>query len=188
MSTLNPGDNTTISLQAGKVLRVKADAIGTGTVWNSGAQNNKQDTIARAVAAGGVYHFGPYGQAVNLRVECATGTIDIQSDFIASPAGYEVARQMGTLVKAVAGSAYTLSDSDHGFVLLVAAACTITIPKGLRSDFSCGWSQESSGAVTFAAGAGATLNSKGGTLASSAQYQTGGLAAFAQDVFRLTGV
>lgn len=186
MPTLLPGEKSTISIQPGKVVRVVADAIGAGTIWNTA--NSQQDKVSRQIAPGGVYHYGPFGQACNLRIECSAGSVVYTTDFQASPAGFEVARQMGTLVKAVSGAAYTLSDSDHGYVLLVAAACTITIPKGLRSDFSCGWSQESSGVVTFAAGSGATLNAKGGTLASSAQYQTGGLAAFDQDIYRLTGV
>jgi hypothetical protein len=183
MPTLNAGSRTNVSIQQGKILRLKADANGSGQVWN--ANGVQQDTLNKTVVPGATYHFGPYGALTTIRLECNAGSFDYQMDFLG---GFEVARQMGTLVKSVTGATYTLSDADHGYMLLFAAACTVTVPKGVRSDFSCGWSQESTGAITFAAGSGATLNSKGGVLASSAQYSVGGLSAFAPDVFRLMGV
>lgn len=186
MPTLNAGSRTNVTIQPGKIVRLRADAAASGQVWN--ANGVQQDTLNKTIVAGATYHFGPYGQLVNLRLECNSGSFDYSMDFQASPGGFEIARQMGTLVKPVVGSAYTISDADHGYMLLFAVACTVTIPKGVRSDFSCGWSQESAGAITFAAASGVTLQSKGAVLASSAQYSVGGLSAFGPDVFRLMGV
>ncbi len=185
MSKILAGAKDTFRVEPGSVAVIKGDALSSGGIYwiNSGVQ----DTLHKAFGNNCNVHLGPYGQRGDFRVECVAGSVDVTIDYAANPSPYQVARQMGTLPKAVTGSAYLLSDADHGYLLEVAAACTITIPKGLRDDFSCGWSQESSGVVTFAA-AGVTLNSKGGVLASSAQYSAGGVWARAQDTFRLSGV
>jgi hypothetical protein len=183
---LNAGQSSVIRIEAGKIATVKTDALGTGSAWF--IRSGVEDRLSKSFGVDSNYQFGPYLQRSDLRIECKTGSLDVVTEFDAAPLPSEVARQMGTLPKAVDAATYTLSDDDHGYILLFAQACTVTVPKGLRSDFSAGWSQETSGAVTFAAAAGVTINSKGGGLASGAQYSIGGIAAFAQNVYRLTGV
>lgn len=93
---------------------------------------------------------------------------------------------VGAAVQNIAVTSLTLTDAHHGRCLNFTAgtAVTVTVPAGLRADFSCGWSQGGAGTVTFQAGAGATLNAPAGVLASGAQYAVGGLTAFAQNAFR----
>lgn len=67
------------------------------------------------------------------------------------------------------------------------AGCTVTIPSTLREDFSCGWSQDSEGSVTFVAGSGVTLQSAGGLLVSDQQYTLGGILGWGEGVIRLYG-
>ena len=187
MSTINPGQSNTVRIERGRIVTVVANAIGSGKAWfiHSGVE----DRLVKTFVAGKKYNFGPYGQRADLRIECDAGALDITTEFEATPIPSEVARQMGTLAKAITAAAYTLSDDDHGYMLCFKQATTVTAPAGLRTDFSCGWSQDAAGVVTFAAGAGATVNSKGGGLASSAQYSTGGIAMFdTADTFRLMGV
>jgi hypothetical protein len=91
------------------------------------------------------------------------------------------------------GSTLTLENRMHGKMILFSAACTVTVPTGLRPDFSCGWSQDGAGAVTFEAGAGVTIQSLSDLLDSGGQYAVGGIAAFSSmiadsaTVFRLYG-
>lgn len=187
MSTLNPGQNNVIRIERGRVMTVVANAVGAGQAWAVHAGN--EDKLMKSFVAGKKYCFGPYGQRADIRVECSAGSLDITTEFEATPIPTEVARQMGTQAKAITAASYTLTDDDHGYMLCFKQATTVTAPAGLRTDFSCGWSQDAAGVVTFAAGAGATINSKGGGLASSAQYSTGGISMFdTADTFRLMGV
>ncbi|AHJ10695.1 hypothetical protein P106B_12 [Rhizobium phage vB_RglS_P106B] len=186
VTTIKAGNEDTFLIEPGSIVIVKGSALATGSIWFT--RSAVQDVLAKTIVADGNYPFGPFGQRCEIRVECVTGSVEVSTDFAANPVPSEIARQMGTLRKSISGAAYTLSDDDHGYMLQFAAACTVTIAKNLRDDFSCGWSQESAGAVTFAIAAGVTLNSKGGVFASSAQYSVGGLAAFGFNNYRLFGV
>ena len=187
MTTLNPGQNNVVRIERGRIVIVVANSIGAGQAWF--VASGSEAKLIKSFAAGKKYQFGPYGQRAELRIECSAGNLEITTEFEAAPIPSEVSRQMGTLTKAITSSTYTLSDDDHGYMLCFKQATTVTAPTGLRTDFSCGWSQDAAGVVTFAAGAGATINSKGGGLASSAQYSTGGIAMFdVADTFRLMGV
>lgn len=91
------------------------------------------------------------------------------------------------------GSTLTLSDKMHGRMIRFSTACTVTVPEGLRPDFSCGWSQDGADAVTFVAGSGVTIESLDDLLDTGGQYAIGGIAAFSSiaadeaTVFRLFG-
>ncbi len=95
---------------------------------------------------------------------------------------------LGTYILTISAATLTLTDNDHnGKMLSFTGVCTVTVPPGLRADFSCGWSQTGASAVTFVAGAGVTINSASGTLISTGQYGIGGLSAFALNVYRVYG-
>lgn len=91
------------------------------------------------------------------------------------------------------GSTLTLSDKMHGRMIRFSTACTVTVPAGLRPDFSCGWSQDGADAVTFVEGSGVTIESLDDLLETGGQFAVGGIAAFSSiaddtaTVFRLYG-
>lgn len=96
----------------------------------------------------------------------------------------------GTLaVTTVATTTYTVQASDFGKLILFTAssAVTVTVPTGLGAGFQCAWKQKGTGQLTFAAGAGATLESYNGALKSSGRYAVGSLLAEAANVLTLTG-
>lgn len=99
----------------------------------------------------------------------------------------EVFRALSTDVEFISASAVTVVDDWHGKMISFTGACTVTVPAGLRSDFSCGWRQGGVGTVTFQAGSGATLNSLNSMLSSAGRYAKGGLTMFADDVLDLDG-
>lgn len=87
----------------------------------------------------------------------------------------------------ISAAAVTAHDGWHGRLVRFSGACTVTIPAGLRSDFSCGWSQDGSSKITFAEGAGVTLESENSLLQSGNQYALGSLVMMDPDVVRLSG-
>lgn len=121
--------------------------------------------------------------------------MDIPVDGKARPV-VEVGRMFGVDIfnpDSLIGASLTLDDRMHGRVILFDQACTVTVPTGLRPDFSCGWSQESAGAITFAGADGVTIQSFNSSLVSGGQYAMGGIAALSSaasataTVFRLVG-
>lgn len=70
------------------------------------------------------------------------------------------------------GTTYTLKASDNGKTVTLnnASAITLTIPASLGAGFSCLLVQLGAGTVTVAAGAGATVNSRGSLLDLNGQY------------------
>lgn len=93
---------------------------------------------------------------------------------------------VGSRVRTVAGTTYTLTDDDHGYFLSFSQTCALTVPAGLRSDFSCGWFQAGSGQITFTA-TGTTIREPDGFNKSEKQYCCGGLTALASDLYVLYG-
>ena len=83
-------------------------------------------------------------------------------------------------------TSYTLTSADAGKLILNSAAITITVQEltvGQQVDFL----QNVAGQITFAAGAGMTLNSKGGNLLTAAQYSPAGVKCVATDTYVLVG-
>jgi hypothetical protein len=99
----------------------------------------------------------------------------------------EFGRAFGVDAFTVEGSTATILATWHGRLIRFAAACTVTVPVDLPSTFSCGWSQESAGAITFEAADGVTIQSLGDSVESGGQYAIGGIAAMGGEVFRLFG-
>lgn len=121
--------------------------------------------------------------------------MDISVDGKAKPVA-EVGRMFGVDIynpDSAIGSTLTLSDKMHGRMILFSAACTVTVPVGLRPNFSCGWSQDGADAVTFTAADGVTIHSLNDLTDTGGQYAIGGIAAFSSQsaetatVFRLFG-
>ncbi len=84
--------------------------------------------------------------------------------------------QSGSLqYREVTGPTYTIGEVDAGLSLRVTGACVITLPTGAgtpQAGYFCDVVQTGAGAVSFVAGAGATvLSSAGGTPAIASQYQ-----------------
>ncbi len=67
------------------------------------------------------------------------------------------------------------------------AGCVVTVPATLPGDFSCGWSQETDGPVTFQPAAGATLQASGDGMKSAGKFALGGIAGWGEGAIRLYG-
>lgn len=95
--------------------------------------------------------------------------------------------QEGSRRRIITAPAIVAAKDWQGLWIEFSTGCTVTIPSDLPDDFSCGWSQEGSSPVIFAAGAGATIQSLGGALSSGGQYAMGAIAGRGAGVFRLYG-
>jgi hypothetical protein len=182
MTNLQAGDKTSITVNSGETYMIECDAVASGQIYY--ISPGGQPITAQAITAGKDIRLGPYAAPINAKIVCDAGSVTItkNSDIM------NFSQLMGNITKTVSASTYTLSDNDHGVMLLFAGECTVTVPKQLRFDFCCGWSQESASVITFEAASGVTIHSVGDGLATTDQYSIGGLIAFAQDTFRLTGV
>ena len=87
------------------------------------------------------------------------------------------------------GTTYTFGLGDHDKVVELnnASAITATVPAGLPEGWNCIVVQTGAGQVTFAAGAGATVNSADSNLAISAQYASATLYSQGSDTYMLIG-
>jgi hypothetical protein len=174
----NPADFT-LSKESG--LKITADAASNGKVWVLSGSSGSYTTIDyRVVSPGETESIGPYNDPVRIHAECYAGTLTC-----GPLTTREEVRKFGSTIKKITTTTYTLSDADHGFMLDCQGGCAITIPQGLRSDFSAGWSQSSSTAVTFVAGSGVTLQDALGGLASAGLYKMGGIASFDLNLIRV---
>ena len=99
----------------------------------------------------------------------------------------DLARRLGADPFIVNTPTITATSDWQGKLVCFSQACTVTIPSDLPADFSCGWSQESTGAITFAAGAGETLQSFGSQLSSGGQYAIGGIVGRGASIHRVYG-
>ena len=81
---------------------------------------------------------------------------------------------------------YSLTSADAGKLILNSAAITITV-EGLAVGKQVDFLQNVAGQITFAAGAGMTLNSKGGNLLTLEQYSVAGVKCVAIDTYVLAG-
>ena len=83
-------------------------------------------------------------------------------------------------------SAYSIVSGDAGKLILNSAAITITV-EGLAVGQQVDFLQNVAGQITFAAGAGKTLNGADGNLKTAAQYSPAGVKCVATDTYVLVG-
>lgn len=69
----------------------------------------------------------------------------------------------------------TLDPSHAAYRLVFRNACAVTVPADLPVDFECQWAQMGIGPVSFVPGAGMTIVSDNGGMASAARYAMGTL-------------
>lgn len=79
-----------------------------------------------------------------------------------------------------------LTSADAGKLILNSAAITITV-QGLSVGQQVDFLQNTADQITFAAGAGMTLNSKDGNLLTAAQYSPAGVKCVATDTYVFIG-
>lgn len=82
---------------------------------------------------------------------------------------------------------YALLGTDAGTLITNSAAVTITVDDVLSVGEQVDFLQNGSDQITFAAGAGVTLNSKDGNLKTSAQYSPASVKCVASGVYVLVG-
>ena len=84
------------------------------------------------------------------------------------------------------GTSRALTSADAGKLILNSAAITITV-EGLTVGQQVDFLQNTADQITFAAGSGITLNSKGGNMKTEAQYSPVGVKCVATDTYVLVG-
>lgn len=102
--------------------------------------------------------------------------------------------RLGPLTKRTVTGAYTLVAGDATDIVLhttAASGFTITLPQdsavSIAQEIPIPWRQYGAGQITFAAGTGATLVSRGGATKSAGQYAGGSLTKVAANVWLLEG-
>lgn len=126
------------------------------------------------------------------------GSVDNTADTakpvsIAQQTALDAKAPLDATINAQTGTTYTLVAGDDAKVVTLnnAAAITVTVPQNSAAAIPIGsyieFVQLGAGQVTFAAGTGATLNSRGGALKISAQYGVAGLRKVATNTFVLVG-
>lgn len=109
------------------------------------------------------------------------------------PSVDSVLAPLDAALNAQTGTTYTLAAGDDGKVVTLsnASAITVTVPQNSDAAIPVGayieCVQLGAGQVTFAAGSGATLRSRGSALKIAGQYGTAGLRKIATNEFVLTG-
>lgn len=99
----------------------------------------------------------------------------------------DVMKDVGSNVEWIPANTLTLTDKHQGRMLAFSGACTVTVPIGLRSGFSCGWLQAGLGVVTIAPGSGVAMNSIGNNRRSAGQWSMGGISAIDAEIYLLYG-
>jgi hypothetical protein len=124
------------------------------------------------------------GAGVAEEVTLGTG-LSMSSTGTLSLAGFSVASQTGTTYTAVLGDASTYIQFSN------AGAITFTIPPNSSVAFPVGtvieMEQSGAGALSVAAGAGVTINSRGADLTLAGQYAVASIKKVATDTWTLTG-
>lgn len=82
---------------------------------------------------------------------------------------------------------YTIQGSDAGSYIYVTAAATLTVADVLEVGETINFISTTADTVTFAAGSGVTVNSKGGALSIAGQYSGASLTKKATNVYYLVG-
>lgn len=162
MTTILPARTIGVPLAAGAMLEITANADGTGRLFQAGRQ-------IRAIVAGSKRLIGPFPTQRDYTIHCDTGSITfavVERDLFVSSFLGNVEDFTGNL---------TLSDDDCGKILRCTdgSGVTVTVPATLSKGFNVGLAQWGAGAITVAAGAGATKRSSAS--ATSAQYGTASL-------------
>ena len=81
---------------------------------------------------------------------------------------------------------YTILAADKGKLFTNSAAVTVTVT-GLATGEQVDFIQTNAGKITFAAGAGVTLNSRGGILTTASQYSPASVKCIATNTYVLVG-
>lgn len=98
----------------------------------------------------------------------------------------DVLKDIGSACEWIPATSLTLTDKHQGLCLVFTNACTVTIPSGLRPNFSCGFVQAGSGVVSFAA-AGVVMNAFEGRTKSAGPWSSGALCAIDAEIYLLYG-
>jgi len=121
----------------------------------------------------------PLGGATGQVLAKATGD-DYDTEWV-SPFGPSSAQTID-----VKGSNYSLTSADAGKLITNSGAVTITV-EGLAAGQQVDFLQTNASQITFVAGSGVTLNSKGGNLKTAAQYSPAAIKCTATNTYVLVG-
>lgn len=98
----------------------------------------------------------------------------------------DVLKDIGSDCEWVPATTLTLTNKHQGRCLIFSNACVVTVPSGLRENFSCGFVQGGAGVVSFVAD-GVTLNSFQGQKRTAGQWSTQALCAIDTEVYLVYG-
>jgi hypothetical protein len=167
-------------------IQTVSGAYSSGNVYSGGVTNNGAEV-------GTIIWEVPFDAPDNLYYACQyhssmAGSITVSNLGPAGSDGEDGAD--GTFSSAqtieTKSSAYTLVSGDAGKLILNSAAITITV-EGLAVGQQVDFLQNVAGQITFAAGAGKTLNGADGNLKTAAQYSPAGVKCVATDTYVLLG-
>jgi hypothetical protein len=103
---------------------------------------------------------GPIATAIGAAASAAAAAAAAAASAIAAAATADTKASAALAdagqVRAHAGATYALTNADHGDTIKFTAACTVTHPAGLRSDFAVTLVQGAAGAVTLTSTGGVT--------------------------------
>jgi hypothetical protein len=125
-------------------------AVGNGT--GDGSSNPQTRSTAFQIFQSGLI-IAPSLSIATINAE-ATGKVLVTREYLT---GYTESNLQKTIT-----SSYTATSADNNYTILINNSTTpisITIPSGLLSKINVGFIQQGSADVTFAAGAGVTINS-----------------------------
>jgi hypothetical protein len=167
-------------------IQTVSGAYSSGNVYSGGVTNG-------GAAVGTIIWEVPFDAPDNLYYVCQNhssmaGSITVSN---LGPAGADGADGAdgtfsSTQTIETKSSAYTLVSGDAGKLILNSAAITITV-EGLAVGQQVDFLQNVAGQITFAAGAGKTLNGADGNLKTAAQYSPAGVKCVATDTYVLVG-
>lgn len=98
----------------------------------------------------------------------------------------DVLKDVGSDCEWVPATSLTLTDKHQGRCLIFTNSCVVTIPSGLRPNFSCGFLQGGAGVVSFVAD-GVSLNSFENRMKSAGQWSTQALCGIDAEKYLLYG-
>ena len=171
-----------VTVNTTTVVPIFADENSTPIVNVSGVAN-------RAVAdENGNYDFFVPNGTYSLRFYNAQGVFQRTQRYLPM-----YGAQSPATVRTISGTSYTLAANDENAVLRFtnASAITVTLPSDADAGYPVGggteFHQKGTGAITFVAGTGATLEARGGLSETAGQFAIAGVRKDEANTFVLTG-
>jgi hypothetical protein len=168
-------DTGVIEVIAGDTFELYTYCSSTAVTWGAWIEI---EAIEHTLGSSGIPDVGSGDAGKALVVNAAETGYELASNFVLNPAG-AIGVDYSLLSTDLNGGVYQEVNSASPVVL--------TVPAGLASGKPATFERVGAGAVTFAAGAGVTINSNGGLLSIGNQFSAATLVPKGGDVYTLVG-